>query len=711
MAISPAMKPQKSLSAYLNLLAFLSFSLCGLIGLSILRDSNQTPIWDVFGMVSLGAIGLFRWSLFFWRIARSRLYLHWVFPRWRRQANRIPVEQLPPMCFIVPTYKEQPWITERVFRAIVAEAKTLAQPVTLLINSSSDAENASIRAILDVEDPGLTSIHLIEMTQKDGKRKAMADALRELAKLNLPADTVVALMDGDSELAPGTLLSCLPFFRLFPKMGALTTDELPVVQGSLVFSEWFHLRFAQRHYQMCSDSLARKVMCLTGRFSLFRSEATFAPDFADKLETDTLDDWLWGRFKFLSGDDKSTWFWLLRRRYEMIYIPDALVYSIETISGSVVERAYQNMRRWYGNMLRSNGRAIALGPQVTGWYIWYNLLDQRISIWTCLLTPGFLLVSLGSGNWQAAAVIIAWIFFSRPLMLVIVFWGRTSHLKPIHLPILLASQWGASLVKVWTQMNLAKQNWSNRGNQSISAEGTGMTRRVKLGTSRFLIYSQAFSFVVLLGWLTGQVNPSWDLAGIWLMHRTSQQQPVMVVAATDHGIIPNDGRDDAARLQALIQQLPADQPIQINLPIGEIDLLQPLEVNRSNVTLKGHGIDRTVLLSHVSPSMADAIVIVRPQQAIEISSDYGSASKASSQLHGIEISGFTLRQPEPITPSMTQRILLQDVAESSIKNLRIEQATSEEVGFADPSPLILKRTQNITVESVTSEAIRSNRSS
>ncbi len=76
-------------------------------------------------------------------------------------------------------------------------------------------------------------------------------------------------MDGDSELTPGTLRKCLPLFRMFPKMGALTTDELPIVTGSYLFSEWFHLRLAQRHYQMSSVSLSRKVMCLTGRFSLF----------------------------------------------------------------------------------------------------------------------------------------------------------------------------------------------------------------------------------------------------------------------------------------------------------------------------------------------------------------------------------------------------------------------------------------------------------
>ncbi|MEM1241811.1 MAG: glycosyltransferase, partial [Cyanobacteria bacterium P01_H01_bin.26] len=431
---------QRSMSEYISTATFLVLFGIGLGGLFILQNPGHLAIWNIFGLVSLGAIGVWRWSWFLLRMLRSRHYLHWVFPRLRRRADAVPVEDLPHMCFLVPTYKEKPWITERVFKAIASEAKTLAQPTTVLVNSSSDDENEAIRSVLHQEDPGLQWIRLIQMTQKDGKRKAMADSLRHLSEIDLPADTVIALMDGDSELLPGTLRRCLPFFQLFPKMGALTTDELPVVKGSYFFSEWFHLRFAQRHVQMCSDSLSNKVMCLTGRFSLFRAEAALQTSFADQLEQDYLNDWLWGRFKFLSGDDKSTWYWLLRHKYDMFYVADAVVNSIETLSGSVVDRAYSNMRRWYGNMLRNNGRAISLGPRTMGWFTWYSLWDQRISFWTCLITPGFLLVSLLQGYWKAFAIVVFWVICSRSLMLMLTFWGRSSMLKPIHFPLLLLSQ-------------------------------------------------------------------------------------------------------------------------------------------------------------------------------------------------------------------------------------------------------------------------------
>ena len=588
-----------------------------------------------------------------------------------------------------------------MFRAIAQEAKSLAQPITVLVNSSSEEENAAIVQVLKAEDPELESIRLVLMTQKDGKRKAMADGLRELAKLNLPSDSVIALMDGDSELTPGTLRKCLPFFRMFPKMGALTTDELPIVEGSYLFSEWFHLRFAQRHSQMCSDSLTRKVMCLTGRFSLFRAEAALHPTFAQQLENDTLDDWLWGQFKFLSGDDKSTWFWLLQRGYEMLYIPDVIVYSIETISGSFVDRAYQNMRRWYGNMLRNSSRALALGPHRIGWSTWYSLLDQRISMWTSLITPGLLLISLVQGHWIAAGIISSWICFSRPLMLVLIFWGRNSEIRPIHFPILLLSQWSSSIVKVWTQMNLAKQNWSNRGNQSISAEGSGWERLAKLSTSRFLLISQVFSFTVCLLWLSGTLSPLWDIEGLWLSHQVATQQiPLQVVEAIDQGVIPNDNQDDAAALQALIDRLPKQQEVQINLPLGEVDLFQPLEINRSHVKLKGQGIARTVLLAHFDRQVGDAVLTVRPQGAAIAQASMTSASKAAEagrkQLKNIELSGFTMRQllPETATASeyAVDSIRMERVAEAVVRNLHLERSGR--------NPLVLNKTQDVTVEYV-----------
>src|SRR3546814_16509013 len=77
-------------------------------------------------------------------------------------------------------------------------------------------------------------------------------------------------------------------------------------------SEWHKLRFAQRHLNMCSMALTRRVLTLTGRMSLFRVGIVTDPRFIDDVQKDALDHWRLGRFQFLTGDDKSSWFSLMR---------------------------------------------------------------------------------------------------------------------------------------------------------------------------------------------------------------------------------------------------------------------------------------------------------------------------------------------------------------------------------------------------------------
>jgi mannuronan synthase len=665
-------------------LAIFTVATVGLVGLYYFRDPDKLAILGASGLVSMGIVGVWRWSWLGFQVIRSRIFQHWVFPRWRRKANAVPVSELPQMVFVIPTFKEQEWITERVFKAIANEVKTLSRPTIILVNSSGDKENQLIHKILESENLDWNQVELIQMTQKDGKRKAMADALRQLARLNIPKDTVVALMDGDSELTPGTLRKCLPFFRIFPKMGALTTDELPIVHGSYFFSEWFHLRMCQRHYQMCSLSLSSKVLCLTGRFSLFRAEAALDPTFADRLETDTLDDWLWGKFKFLSGDDKSTWYWLLKRGYDMIYVPDVIVYSIETISGSLMKRSYNNMRRWYGNMLRNSDRALALGPGKMGTFIWYCLLDQRVSIWTALITPSLLLLSLIRGQWLVFGILCSWILFSRPLILSIIFLGRPSHPKPVHLLLLLSAQWSSAAIKVWTQMNLAQQNWANRGNQTISAAGTGWEKFFKVNTSNFLMYSQIVAFIIGILTISGLINPPSDMADLWWRSRQVASVPAQIVEASNYGVIPNDSQDDSAALQTLIDSLTDENPVQVNLPLGEIDLHSPVTIRRSHLTLKGIGIDRTILQANFDQEVNDTLLAILPGE------------QSNNPIENVQLHGFTLRSGDDESNSeiqpITNGILVERVGQASLKYLNLEISTNRAI--------VLHDTQDVTVEYV-----------
>jgi glycosyltransferase Alg8 len=436
---------------------------------------------------------------------------------------------------------------------------------------------------------------------------------------------------------------------------------------------------------MCSLSLSRKVLCLTGRFSLFHSRAAFHDDFINQLENDSLDDWLWGRFKFLSGDDKSTWYSLLRWRLDMIYIPDVTVNSLETHSGSVTKRAYDNMRRWFGNMLRNSDRAIGLGPRTAGFFPWWCLLDQRISMWTSLITPGLLLLALLLGKWILAGLIISWVSFSRPLMLLIIFMGRPSHLKPIHYPILVATQWASAVIKVWNQMNMAKQSWNNRGVQGVKVQSKGMVHTVQVNVARFAIFTQTIAFTVMLLWFWfGILTPVQDIGTWWVKQQAAAEElTTQVIEATEYSILPNDNQDDAEKLQALIDNSPKTSRVQINLPLGELDLSRPLQISRSHLILRGQDAERTILQARFEPSQNNAFIIVQP-----------SGDQIES-LKDIQLRGFTLRSAHPSPTAKSHQ--LDGVVLKNVVNAEVKQVDLITRG----RPVILDQTEDIQVEYVT----------
>src|SRR5690606_34958711 len=146
----------------------------------------------------------------------------------------------------------------------------------------------------------------------------------------------------------------------------------------------------QRHIYMSSVSLSKRVTTLTGRMSVFRASVVTHPDFIATIENDHLDHGRLGRFRFLTGDDKSSLFWVMKRGYEQIYVPDVKVLTIEDAPASGFFRYSSGlMRRWFGNMLRTNARILNLGFFRMPPFVWWTFLDQRINMWTTMAGPVF----------------------------------------------------------------------------------------------------------------------------------------------------------------------------------------------------------------------------------------------------------------------------------------------------------------------------------
>jgi glycosyltransferase Alg8 len=84
------------------------------------------------------------------------------------------------------------------------------------------------------------------------------------------------------------------------------------------------------------------------------------------------------------------------------------------------------------------------------------------------------------------------------------------------------------------------------------------------------------------------------------------------VVPTLTGVRADDGQDDAAALQALLDRLPPG-PVTLRLPAGVLDFRQPLVIRRDGVTLVGAGRERTRIVSQLR-APATAVIRVEGEQ-------------------------------------------------------------------------------------------------
>ena len=450
-------------------------------------------------VISIGLLALWRYSWWGLHVIRAIRYRKTVFPSLRRAADAIADSARPEHVYILITsYRVAAPTTFKVYDALVKNAIDYGQPTTIIASITDQTDVDVLGHVLE-ENGHPDQIRIRFMFQKgDGKRSAMADVLRFIARDMPSRDSVIVFMDGDIQLEPGALRRSIPFFFAERDLAALTTNNRGIVSGDAWTKEWYDLRYAQRDLLMNSMSLSSRLLVLTGRFSIFRADLATQPSFIDIVGHDRLDHWRFGRFTFLSGDDKSTWFWLLKHGHRTLYIPDVYADGFEELPdpdrffGSTISL----MRRWYGNMLRNNGRAIALGPRPMGFFTWWCLVDQRLSMWTSLVGPDVVILLSIAHQWFFLAGYLFWIMMVR-LAVSMVLGLYRRRFSPLWPPLLYYNQVVGAFVKTFVFTRLNQQTWVR---QNITA-GEPSDRRLARGQRRissFLYGVQAIAFVTLL---------------------------------------------------------------------------------------------------------------------------------------------------------------------------------------------------------------------
>ncbi len=467
---------------------------CCLLAILLLPNRLWDPDARQITLV-VGLLGVWRYGWWFTHAVRAMIYGRLVYPKLRNRGKEAWEAGWRPrhMHFMMTTYKEHRDITEKVIRSILVEIRNAGVPGTIWLGSSDRFDEDIVSNFMKREAKDLDVTLRIIRQNVSGKRAAIGLVLRAMSRASVENDDLVVFMDGDFILAEGAVGRCMPLFHLYPDLQACTTDEEVICIGPKWIETWLKMRFSQRRLAMQSHALSGRVLTLTGRMSVFRASHLLKLEFIRLLEADHLNHWLWGDFRFLSGDDKSTWYYMLKNNAKMLYVPDALGYTVEVIEGSGMDRMVQNFRRWSGNMLRNGARAIALGPNRMPFFIWWCLIDQRLSMWTMLLSPALaLFATLATGPTYFVSYII-FVALSRMLLSLFLF-GYSRKIEMAYPWILYLNQLINASVKVYCIFRLSKQKWSNRGNQS---SGTGENAVIQLGRNSMANWCTTIAVVLL----------------------------------------------------------------------------------------------------------------------------------------------------------------------------------------------------------------------
>ncbi len=451
--------------------------------------------------ITLGILGFWRFGWWFTHAVRAEYYRRWKWPPMRRAASALWASGWRPrrVHIQMTTYFEEPAITRAVIGSILQQIRRERIPTSLWIGTGSAYDELIIREYVETHGAdlpaGMADLNFVRQNQP-GKRMAIGLILRGMARRGVDPDDLVIFMDGDAVFGGDVLEKTLSMFGADTELQALTTDEVVMCYGPRWIGSWLEMRFAQRRLAMQSHAVSNRVLTLTGRMSVFRARYIVDEKFIRTIEADHLDHWLWGRFRFLSGDDKSTWYYLLSKGAKMTYVPDATVYTIEVIKGSGLERMVQNFRRWSGNMLRNGARAIALGPRAMPFFIWWCVVDQRIAMWTMMVSP---ILSIFAVCIDSAFIwgILIWLVGSRLVLSTVLFsYARKPDLAwPF---ILYFNQLINAGVKIYMIFHLSKQKWSNRGNQSTGG-GSGPKERFAI----FQLVTTVIAFITGLAVYVG----------------------------------------------------------------------------------------------------------------------------------------------------------------------------------------------------------------
>ena len=488
----------RRLSAPISAVVTMACWLGAIGGLIALIPARALDPADVAFLATMGAVGVWRWSWGGLHLLRALIYVRHTFPMIRRRAEADLTVAGRHVGAVVLSWKMGDEMNAAVYGNLFRDILDNGGGGTVVAAVSSEQDMALISHVHSMIDMRGEIRLAFTLQDGSGKRAAMADALARLREMGLPPDCPSILMDGDTLVAPGLIRATAPILLHQNAVGALTVDNTPLVAGRTIDREWYRLRMAQRHVTMSSMAMSGRVLVLTGRWSMFRSQILTDANFAANLLRDVVHHPRLGQIIMLTGDDKSSWRWVVEQGWEVTYVPDAGIYCLESLPGKGFLRDTIGLqKRWFGNMVRGGAKAMRLGPRKLGWFTYLALLDQKVSMWTPLLGIVFFGLAGLLHDPVFFVIFLLWITLTRSLHA-----GLTGLISGRWHPIFPALTYYGQVVgagiKIFVNHNPNVQKWTRQNTGGASADRAAMVR----ADSKLMLAASLAGFVALVVMLT-----------------------------------------------------------------------------------------------------------------------------------------------------------------------------------------------------------------
>lgn len=457
--LNPLKRNGRKGGIFLNV-AILVFLL--ILSYSFLQLANATTI-----ILGLGIIGIWRhgWGIMnYTRAIRYKALL--------RQNRKTHVATDGSLVVVVTFYNQSNEEVTAVTKALAHAIFELPLRTYLVCAHLTDDQKAIFKG--EFKDHQNIAINFVRQHGL-GKREALADCL-SIAKSSYSPKTrekaCVLLIDGDTVVTRDAIEQSIAHLQQDPNLGAVVVNEIPFSKGSQLFNQWRMLRSLERNKLMCSFALSGRVLVLTGRFCMYRGDIILQTDVINRLRKDFI------RMKnlhisLLTGDDKTTWLEVLRRRKSMRYLPYSYIYPIEAPDqkDGFIKCTYTLTNRYSGNMARANLHKDAWVGVKNTLHFGYGLLDQRISMWTSLLTPLLLIYLLLFDHFGIFVVALTYALIIKHLQ-ALALWSLSGTYDPWYPYLIFYNQVMSALIKVRAFAYLHRQSWTN---QKISSNHNSQT--------------------------------------------------------------------------------------------------------------------------------------------------------------------------------------------------------------------------------------------